>query len=149
MDNLALPNFIVTVALAIWAVYHTGLTHRLQTKLNRLVKQLDHSIERLHRAREAVIQYQKAYLFVLGYEKTGKERDKDYFERNAEIEVYQTELHGLARAIGDDELLRILTEPSASDAKFIDISFAVQQERERAERLHTRINQLLDIAVSS
>ncbi|HQU37039.1 MAG TPA: hypothetical protein PLR65_10670, partial [Anaerolineales bacterium] len=107
LDTLLL---IVTVIVAIWGIYQTYVTKRLEAQVHRLNAGLDQSLQTLHRAREAVIKIHSAYVFLLQYTELQEQPDEAFKKAFAEKSVYEAELKGMAVAIGDKELLDLVNE---------------------------------------
>ena len=137
MDALSL---IVAVVVAFWGIWQTFVTHKLQREIQILSLSLDQSVQRLYRARDAVIQAHKSQVFIIEYSnEIGK--DETWYEKYAELSAYKAELRGIAFAIGDEELMRLARE-------VIDYSDIVEpQIRINSQHLHTRISELLEEAL--
>jgi hypothetical protein len=137
---ISVAQIVITAVLGIVTILQIYVTYRLNIRVRLLDLQLDQSIQRLHRAREAVISRQKAYVYLLEYVKTGREASEPYFERHADWSAYQAELRGLAFAIDDKELLDLVNngERDSENPTISEIN-----ARHQAQLLHTRIAQLL------
>ncbi len=140
-------QFAVTIFLAVVTARQAYVTHQLERRLYRLNTNLDQSIQRLHRAREAVIQEHKAEIFLRQYMNAQKERVAEksdiYFEKHAELSAYSAELRGLALAIGDEKLLSIVDRSPSPPASSDNLQIRETDARIRAEDLHARISKLL------
>ena len=150
MDILdALLQLIAVTIVAIWGIYQIRVTKKLEQEVHRLNIGLDQSIQLLHRAREAVIQRHRAHVFLLEYKASEKEPTELYFTKLAELSVCNAELRGLAFAIGDKEFLRLVNEGYGflrQPPTERNITLDEMEIRNRSQRLHTRISQLLEIA---
>lgn len=88
-------------------------------------------------------------MFLLEYGASGKEATEVYFTTMAELSVHNAELRGLAFAIGDEELLRLVNEGYEFLSQPPDQRNIVLDEmtiRNHSQHLHTRISQLLEAA---
>lgn len=141
---------LVTVAIvAIWGIYQTRVTKRLEQQIHRLNIGLDQTIQLLHRAREAVIKIHSARVFMLEYAAHQEKPNELYMTTFADMSSYEAELAGLASAIGDEELIVLVNKPYEFDGKPIEARVFEMDEveiRGRSRRLHTRISQLLEAA---
>lgn len=148
MDLAAGLQILITALLAVVTVRQAWVTSQLERRVHRLNASLDQSIQRLQRAREAVIQENKATVFLAEYVQALKSEGKSelteaYFEKHAELSACKAELRGLAFAIGDKELLQIVNNfPRDS------VMPPEMEARARAQHLHTRISQLLEEATA-
>lgn len=178
---VALLTFIGLVANLIWSYYafrqqrNDSIQQRKEAaenteQLNKLQKEIEQSnrihdqkVQRLYRAREAVIAVHKAHVYLINYgqnkvavwaeEQIGKRArplvlDDNYFIKSAELSAAQAELRGLAFAIGDKELLHQVNNPidnRTSDDKRINAAFREIDIRANSQHLHTRITELLEI----
>jgi len=141
---------LVTVAIvAIWGIYQTRVTKRLEQQIHRLNTGLDQTIQLLHRAREAVIKIHSAHVFMLEYVDHQEKPNELYMTTFAERSAYEAELRGLAFAIGDEELLALVNKGYEFDKRPIEARTFWMDEAEirgRSQFLHTRISQLLEAA---
>lgn len=124
MEPLDAIQLTISIVLAIVTVRQANVTHKLEQRLYRLNTNLDQSIQRLHRAREAVIQEQKARVFLVTYVEAYKAEGKTetteiYFKKRGELSAYWAELRGLAFAIQDDELLRYVNQSEDVDSPML------------------------------
>lgn len=143
MTPIEAIQLTISVVLAVVTIRQARVTHELERRLYKLNTNLDQSIQRLHRAREAVIEIHKAKVFLIEYVTAYKNESKTeltdtYFQKQAEASAYAAELRGLAFAIGDEQLLSIVNNFPVDKVMPPEM-----QERARAQHLHTRISQLL------
>ena len=154
MSVFDLLQLIVISIVAIWGIYQTRVTKKLEGELHRLNTSLDQSIQILHRAREAVIQMHQAHVFLLNYVQHMNDEnlpDEVYATKYAELSAYKAELRGLAFAIGDQELLDLVNKSYEFMNQSPEERFSMLPEMEirgRSQKLHTRISQLLVTATS-
>jgi hypothetical protein len=127
---------VVSVIAVIWAIYQIYSTHQLDVKLTFLTKQLDQSVQRLHRARDAAIRMHEANVFLIQYVSTNPQITDVYCQKHAELSASRAELRGLAFAIDDKELLDIVNENLGDTEGSI---------RNHVQRIHTRISKLIEI----
>ena len=142
-------QLVVMIIVAIWGIYQMRVTKRLEQEVHRLNTGLDQSILLLHRAREAVIQRHKAHVFLLEYKMSGEKPTELCFKTMAELSVHNAELRGLAFAIGDEELLKLVNkgyEFLSQPPDQRNITLDEMTIRNRSQHLHTRISQLLEAA---
>ncbi len=140
-DIVSIISLVIAVLAMAWGIFQTFVSHRLNQELDRLTTQLDERVKRLHRARELVTQRQTAHLFLKFYNSAVGEKDGDAEIRAAERGKYYAawaELKGLARAISDEELLNLVKD----DRDEMEI-------RAQAQKLHTRIAELLELETMS
>ena len=134
---------IVTVIVAIWGIWQTFVTKRLEQQVYRLNLGLDQSLQILHRAREAVIKIHGAYIFLLQYWELQEKPDETYRKVFAEKSVHEAEIKGIAFAIGDRELLNLINKEYANpNEKQFRRSEA--EIRGHMESVHARITQLIE-----
>ena len=138
----------VTVIVAIWGIYQTYVTRKLEREIHYLNAGLDQYIQLLHRARDAVIGMNQTHVFMLNYRELREDIDDRYIEKIAEHSAYWSELRGLAFAINDKELLDLVNKgydfkhlPSEERNAMLD----EMEIRGRSQKLHTRIAQLLEL----
>jgi len=149
MDFLDVLQLVTMVVIAIWQIYSVRAIKKLEQEVHRLNIRLDQSMQRLHDAREAVIQRHKAHVFLLEYQASRKEATELYFTTMAELSARNAELRGLAFAIGDKELLTLVNEgydflgvpPDQRNITVDEMTI-----RGRSQKLITRISQLLEEA---
>jgi hypothetical protein len=160
MDTLGGLGLIVTVIIGIWGVYQTFVTNRLNRELHRLTIEMDQSIQRLYRARDATIERHKAAIYLSEFNRMRRELKDDapqfppdqVFQRFADFSAHWAELRGLAAAIGDSKLLELVNERFAdlSVEENASISYAAMlteiEYRGQSQRIHTRISELLQEA---
>jgi len=149
MISLDALQLIVVAIVAIWGIYQTRVTNRLERQVHRLNTGLDQSIQLLHRAREAVIKIHSAHVFLLEYRPPPSEPTEASTTKFAEMSAYQAGLRGLAFALGDKDLLGLVNEGYEFTGKPLEERNTVRDEAEirgRSQQLHTRISQLLEIA---
>ena len=149
MNQLDALLLIVTTIVAIWGIYQTYVTKRLEQQVYRLNIGLDQSLQTLHRAREAVIKIHSAYIFLLQYREFQEKPDEAYKKAFAEKSVYEAELKGMALAIGDKELLDLVNEGYRVMEIPDEQRNLMRDEleiRAQLRRFHTRIAQLIAAA---
>jgi len=154
MNPLDSLQLITVAVVAIWGIYQTRVTHRLEQQIYRLNISLDQSIQLLYRAREAVIKIHSAYIFLLEcraqQDRTQEsEPTETYLTRLAEMSTFQAELRGIAFAVGDKELLELVNKGYDFERMPIEKRNPAMDEMEirgRSQHLHTRISQLLKAA---
>jgi hypothetical protein len=152
MTTIELLQLAATIVIAIWGIYQTRVTKKLEREIHYLSIGLDQSIQLLHRAREAVIGMHKTHVFMLHYKELRNDIGDQYVEKLAEQSTYRAELRGLAFAINDQELLDLVNK----GYDFIGIpneqrnaTFDEMEIRNRSQHLHTRISQLLELATKN
>lgn len=121
-DFLKALDVIVTVALGIWAVYQVRFNNRLERDLHRLTVELDQDIQRLYRARDALIKYHSGFAALSAhraFDLGDGELPKD-FEKLATLhgmmEAAYYEFYGLVSAIDRPKLSELLKELIEFDA---------------------------------
>lgn len=144
---------------AAWGGYLIYVTKGLDSKLRYLSVELDQSIRRLDRARDAAIALHRAYIALLRYAEMAQAIGKPleqvseiYVERAADYSAYWAELRGLAFAIGDEELLQIINQELFNPANARRINeiakardVAEMDARGAFQKIHTRIAELLQL----
>jgi hypothetical protein len=60
--GIAILSLIVSVVVAIWGIYQTRVTSRLEVQVHRLSVDLDQNIKRLHRVRDLANELSRALL---------------------------------------------------------------------------------------
>lgn len=151
MDTVTLLQLGVTIIVAIWGIRQTYTTNRLEREVHLLNTKLDQDIQQLHHAREAAIGMHKAHVFMLQYYYQNKQADDAHITQFAESSAHWAELRGLAFAIKDEELLRLINEPFRFEALPSEQRNMIRDEAElrgHFQQLHTRIAQLLDQAAT-
>jgi hypothetical protein len=143
-------NLIVVVLLAIWSIYQTRLTKSLDAKIHRISVGLDQSLQLLHRIRDDVIEIHTIHVFLLTYNHFGLSADNLFREKYSQYSALMGEIRGIAIAIGDKELLNLVTQQyEFQDKSLVERILHVDELeiRSRSEKLHTRISQLLESAI--
>jgi len=149
MDWLPVLSLIASVLVAIWGIYQTYVTKRLEQNIHRLRIGLDQTIQLLQRAREARIKIHQAHVYLLDYQTYFKDPNEILLEKQSEISAYQAELRGLAFAIGDKELLDLINSGYEFTGVPLSERNVVKDEMEirgKSQKIHTRISQLLELA---
>jgi hypothetical protein len=151
-------TIFIAAIVAIWSIFQTRLTIRLEKEVQRLNTALNQSLQLLHRARETTIKQQEAEIFLLEYLRWTKDKDNAidwilYANKHAELSAAKSELRGLGFAIGDESLLKLINssvqmadEFAFSDGSGRAITHYEQYEMEvrgRAQKIHTRIAELI------
>jgi hypothetical protein len=148
LDTLQLLlQLIIAVFVAVWSIYQAKFTKNIEQEVHRLNIGLDQSIQLLHRAREAVIQIHKAHVFLLEFNLMEQKPSEIYLTKHAELSAHKAELRGLAFAIGDKELLKLVNEGysfSTQPQEERNITRDEMEIRLKSQKLHTRISQLLE-----
>lgn len=167
MDTLAeiitVGAFLLPLMTLIWTIAWTIISSRqakANTKqLNQIQKEVeqsnrlhDQSVQRLYRAREAVIAMHKATVYLIEYVQAGKDdgtlRDDNYFTKRAELSAAQGELRGIAIAIGNQEFLNIINQRIHNGWAESSPIYAEVEARGYAQELHTQITKLLEDATT-
>ena len=143
---------IVAAVVAVFGIYQYFANQRIlrnQESLKRdfdLFKMhLDQSVQRLQHARELVNQAHEAELVMFHFNEQGNQ--ENWAIKYVEWSTCFAELRGLAFAIDDDQLWKLIN----SDKDTTVIQGFVGKEmstRLYSQKLHTRINQLLQEATT-
>jgi hypothetical protein len=144
-------GIFVGIAL-IWGIVQTIISWRisrttddLNQQLHRVNLGLDQSIQRLNRARDLVNKIHEARLMNYYYAALEQEVTEDRYIKFVEESVYAAELRGIALAIGDEELLKLINKPSiVYEDKTPNFMSKEASIRNETQNLHTRIHQLLE-----
>jgi len=151
-DFLSALNLVVTVALAVWAIYQTRLTQRLEGELQRLNMERDQNIQRLYRAGDVLTDFVKARACLLAYFDYHYNHNfpldpKEASTQYAYMKSSYAELNGLAASIRDNKLSVLVSELEEK----IDLIVSSELEWYEAHNvtqstvmsLHERISELI------
>ncbi len=144
---LSVLTLVITACLGIWAIYQVRFNHRLERELHRLNVELDQDIQRLYRARDAIIAWQKAGSKILAFNRQPNASFNVDLLVNAlgDVMAGQSEIKGLAYAINDKKLIELaekLPVPSTEDVTDelynTDVDMALS-----AMAIHIRLSELI------
>lgn len=150
MDVFAL---IVSGAVAIWGIYQTFVTYKLQQDVHRLSVRLDQSIQRLERARELIGNIHAVSEDIANTIFVEEEGDTANLIKTLTVtKTSQVELNAVAKVIGDNELLDMVQglksvlesiERPGTPERWLEWSKRLEP---RFENLHERVYRLLEDA---
>jgi len=160
---IAVLSLIVSAVVAIWGIYQTRITSRLEAQVHRLSVDLDQNIERLHRARDLANELSRAYLSLWSSALMAqinaqaqtvfsKELLDEFLIHSSTANVSRMELMALVGVIGDEELIKSSAKYLALDT-FLPMETPPEKMRSNVEELqkitilvHSRIYKLLALA---
>lgn len=166
MDGIAVLSLLVSAVVAIWGIYQTRVTSRLEVQVHRLTVDLDQTVQRLYRAKELVTVLQSEFhkLFAMSHEVNPRltTDDIEYLQHTLEtmvasgalIDVAKSELFALTGVIGDPELIKTciqfqglqLASPLEMNAD--DMGQEMQKLRETSIQAFSRIYKMLALATT-
>lgn len=153
MDELAL---IVSTIVAIWGIFQTHVTNKLNKEVHRLSVALDQSLTQLYRAHELLreIYMVQCYFLEKGQGRTG-DRSKDDLIMVSENIARIAEFRALLIFINDEKLNKLLDtpfDPSPREdlayleevdlEKWRDASWAAWKGQ-KTEQMHIRLYELI------
>lgn len=148
---VAILQVIAMLLVAKWKNSQVRVIKKLEQEVHRLNTGLDQSIQLLHRAHEAIVKIHSAHAFLLEYIRLRpkEEPTEIYFTKHAELSACHAELRGLVIAIGDKELLELERKTYSPRGKPEERSPLLDEMsiRGAAQRLHTRIAELLEATI--
>jgi hypothetical protein len=162
---IAVLSLIVSSIIAIWGIYQTRVTSKLEAQVHRLSVDLDQTIQRLHRARDLANELSRAYfslwssslmaqLNAEGRTVFSQELVAEFLIHSSTANVSRIELIALVGVIGDAELIQASVKYLALDT-FLPMETPPQIMRKNVEELqkittlvHSRIYKLLALTTA-